>query len=667
MSILDLFKGSRRSPPPTQNFYVAKDEQGDAIYSDDIVSTVLAELERRRGDRVGYELQWTLNADFIAGHQNAEINMSRACIETEKPFGAHTPKEHRVYNRIAPLMDTRLANLMSVHYRMTVIPRTNELDDASKAKIGTKLLEYCQYETNFNDQINQLLQWCEIFGTAFTVSWWDKNKGDVIAEIAMQDENGEETEAVPVHLGDLAFGLLSPFEVFPASLTVQNVEDQHDIITEQVFDVDTIRDVWGLNLPGEEVETYIMTPQPDAMGGHGHNHVTFGVQRETREGAERVVTYYEKPTTKHPEGRMIVIVKDKIVFYGELPAGQMPIVAFKSREKPGLFFGSSPIEALIPLQRSYNELQNKIMDYAHLVVNAPMKSPVGSLDMDEIEAMGGIESGDIVEYNPQFGEPRFFEYPPFPSQLLQQRDQIAQDMEYTAGVSQLMVYGAAANSASGKAIENRREIDMTRMSLTADNIRNSVITMAKLWLKLNKAYSTGYRTMLVAGSDDMGGIWTWCADDINSYDVEFTAENELRYSADQQREDFMTAFQLGLFTDERGVVSEEIKRRAWELFKVGRLGDVRDIDDQQRKNAQREIKYFEEGVLPEEDKYADDSIHLEEHLRYVLSNDFRLMKERSPDWAAKLEEHIDQHMQKIAQKEQQQQQAMMMAAQNQGG
>lgn len=667
MSLLDLFRGAKRSPPAPQSFPLSRDEDGDLIFSDDIVSSILTELELRRADRTAYELQWTLNADFVAGHQNVDINVERGRLETELPMTARTPKERRVYNRIGPLMDTRLANLMSVRYAMTVLPRTSELEDAQKAKIGTKLLEYCQYETQFADKINQLLQWAEITGTAFTVSWWDKNRGDKIAEIAVE-ENGETSGPVPVRLGDLDFGLLSPYEVFPASLTVQNVEDQHDIITEQVFDVDVIRDVWGLDVPGETVQAYVMTPQPSAVSGHGHDHATFGVTREDREDSARVVTYYERPTTKHERGRMIVIIADRIVFYGELPAGVMPIVAFKSKEKPGLFFGTSPVEALIPLQRSYNELQNKIMDYAHVVVNAPMKVPAGSLDMDEIEALGGIESGDIIEYNPQFGTPSYFEIPSFPSEIIRQRDQLAQDMEYTAGVSQLMVYGAAANSASGKALDTRREIDMTRMSLTADNIRNAVIEMAKIWLRLNKEYSVGYRTMLIAGSDDMGGIWSWCADDINSYDVEFTAENELRYSADQQREDFMTAYQMGLFTDERGVVSEDMKRRAWELFRVGKLGDVRDIDDQQRKNAQREDRYFEDGVLPEDDKYADDAIHVEEHMRYALSNDFRLLKQRDPDWAAQMEAHIDRHMQKIAaQQKAKQAEAMAQMQAAQGG
>lgn len=348
----------------------------------------------------------------------------------------------------------------------------------------------------------------------------------------------------------------------------------------------------------------------------------------------------------------------------------MPIVAYKSKEIPGLFFGKSPVEALIPLQRSYNEIQNKIMDYIHVTVNAPLLTPMGSLDMDVMQALGGIESGDILEYNADRGEPHFMQYAPFSPLMTAQRDQIASDMEYTAGVSQLMVYGSAANSASGAALNTRREIDMTRMSLTADNIRDGVIEMAKIWLRLNKEYSVGYRTVLVAGDDDMGGIVTWCADDINSYDVEFTAENELRHSADQQREDFLQAFQLGLFTDDNGIVPKEIKRRAWELFQSGEFADVTDIDDQQRKNAQYEVVQFKSGIVPKEDQYADDTIHLEEHLKYALSNDYRVLRDKMPNWAKQLDQHIAEHRAKIQQKVQQQQMqqmAMMQQANMQRG
>ena len=214
MGLFDFLHGRAKEPREPPKFYVARDEAGDPIFSDDLVGELLRELEDRRTARAPYELQWTLNADFVNGNQNVDIDLVHNRLTMDGIDPAHTTKERRVYNRIAPLMDTRLANLMSVNYDMYVKPRTNEAEDAAKAKIGTKLLEYCQANTNFNGQINQLLQWAEICGTAFTISYWDKNAGEVIAEMAVGD-GVSESPTVPVRLGDLAFGLLSPYEVFP--------------------------------------------------------------------------------------------------------------------------------------------------------------------------------------------------------------------------------------------------------------------------------------------------------------------------------------------------------------------------------------------------------------------------------------------------------------------
>ena len=663
MGLLDFFRGQRKPErdPPAQP--IDRDEAGDVVFSDDLVSHIKEELEKRRTDRVLYELQWTLNANFLAGNQNCDIDLIQNTIRNDEPINKIS--ERRCFNRISPLMDTRLANLMSVKYDMVVLARTTEAEDTSKAKISTKLLEYCQNVTEFDRQMNDLLAWTELTGTAFTISYWDKNRGEVIGKLLVQsDDPAVDPVEQDVRVGDLAFGLLSPYEVFPESLNVQNVADQHDIIVEQVFDVDTIRDMWGVDIDPDKVESYELVPQPKGMTGHGYNNFTSGISRVEREGCQKVVTYLEKPTKKYPQGRMIVVIGEKLVYYGVLPCGEYPIKEFKSKERPGLFFGVSVIESLIPLQRSYNDLQNKILDYAEAVVNAAVITPTGSVDVDGIEYAGGIVPGMVLEYNPQFGgKPEYMQPGAFPDVIVRQRDQIAQDMEYTAGVSQLMVYGSAASSSSGKALDTRREIDMTRMSLTADNIRDGVIAMAKLWLRINKEYSVGYRTLQIAGSDEMGDVYTWCADDINSYDIEFSAENELRHSRDQQREDFLQAFQLGLFTDENGRIPQEIKRRAWELFRFGDMHDVMDIDDIQRKNAQRENAYLESGVIPNEIEPFDDSeIHLNEHVRYVLSNDFRLFKQKNPEYARLFEEHIKRHKELLEQQNQNRMMSAMMAA-----
>ena len=672
MSIIDkLLRSNTKDDLDAVQDVPVGGRDGETVYSEDVVDYIMTELERRRSDRAGYELQWTLNANFLAGHQNCDINAYRNVIEDESTV-TKTDKERRVYNRIAPLMETRHAHLMAINYDMVVNPRTAELDDYAKAKVSTKILEYCQAVTDFDKKKDKLISWAELTGTAFTLSYWDAAAGDVIgyANVPAVDENGiVMMRQEPVKSGELAFGLVSSYEVFPASLTIQEVEDQPNIIIEQVWDVDRIYDVYGIRVEGESVERYILTPTQTGVTGHGQSNATQGISRETKDDAARVVTYIEKPSRDFPKGRYIVVIRDKIVYYTDLPAGVVPLVAVKAKTVPGQFFGKSVIQDLIPLQRSYNKVVNKIHDFIDTIANNGWLLPEGSISNEEEIEEGGIESGATIIYNPAFGaKPELVRYPDPPSVVINERNQLSNDMEYVAGVSQLMVQGAAPSGIkSGVAIENLRDIDSTRMSLTGDNIRDGVISMAKIWLMLNKRYSVGYRTLRITGTDDIGYAYTWSAEDINSFDVEYTAENELRHSKDAQRQDFLQAMQMGLFLDDNGRMSRDFKRKAWEMFRIGNMDDVMTIDELQQKYARRENAYLEQGVIPTRTQYDDDAIHLDEHKRYAISMDYKLLQRNMPEYAKKFDEHIATHEAEIQKKQARQMQMAMAVQQNRGG
>ena len=666
MSFLDFLRGNGKKTDKPTSSPVTSNESGEVLYSDDIVSQITAELERRRSERAAYELQWTLNANFLCGHQNCEIDVLSNTVVVEEPV-EKADRERRVYNRIAPLMETRDANLGSVKYDMVVTPRTSEAEDVAKASVSTKLLKYLQSSVDFDRKSAQLRRWAEVCGTSFSLSWWDKEAGRAVgvevAEVETVGDNGEPViiqKTREIHEGDLAMGILTAYEVYPHSLVVEDIKEQHDIIIEQVLDVGEIRDRYGVNVEGESVEAYTMSPLPNATTGHGRNNAAFGVNKTTRDDCAKVITYLENPSKPYPRGRVIIIINDRLIHYGELPGGVMPVVVHKAKQVSGMFYGKSVIEDLIPLQRTYNNVMNKIVDNIATVVNNPVLTPAGSINIDAVE-QNGIESGSIIEYDPSKGKPEFMQYPNPPTVIFDMRSHLEQSMEYTAGVSQLMVYGAAASSSSGKALDTRREIDMTRMSMTADNLREGVIAMARIWLILNKSYSSGNRVINIAGRDDLSSVYTWSSEDINSFDVEFTAENELRHSKDQQKQNFIEALQLGLFTEADGRISQDVKRRAWELFRIGSFNDIMDIDDMQKKNADRENAYLESGVIPQRFKYDDDEIHIRQHLAYALSTDFRMLMKRAPEYAKLFDAHIEEHKEVLRSKAQQQQMAAMNA------
>ena len=231
---------------------------------------------------------------------------------------------------------------------------------------------------------------------------------------------------------------------------------------------------------------------------------------------------------------------------------------------------------------------------------------------------------------------------------MQERYNLKNEMEYVAGVSQLMVTGAApAGVTSGTAINNLREIDNTRLSLTGDHLRCAVLKLAALWLEIYKRYAVTRRILNYVGTNNIAKALVWSAEDIKSYDVDYLTENELLMSEEAQRENFLNAYRMGLFTDKNGAVPERVKLKALEAMKVGSYTDIMSINTLQMQTAQRENVFFERGVIPEVSEFDDHEIHIEEHLRYIMQMSFRILRHKKPEYAKAFEEHIKEHKNRI--------------------
>lgn len=636
------------------------DEDGRRFYAEDITAYIKKAITDAENERKPYELQWTLNSNFLSGHQNCAIRVSDETIQDCEPV--HYYDSHEVFNCIKPLIDTRTANLMSVNYLMSVNPMTSDLDDHEKAAVSTKLLRYTQMRVNFDSMKNTVIQYLERTGNAYILSWWDKNLGELAAIVENPENSPAQTE---LHDGDLSCGIISPYELFVSDIYKSTMQDQRFAITKQVMTKDEIFDRYGIKTDGRECDTYVVSPV-NGSGDFGIENATFTQSIKSQKDSEYVITYYEKPSRRYPDGRFAIMVGDYLIHYSSLPYDEIPITAIKCKEDAGSFYGKSAIEELIPLQRSYNGVKNRILDYYKRIAFPVLAVQYGTLPNIDDYLINGIEPGEILSYNGSV-KPNFIDYPNLPDGIMNEAAQLKSDMEYTAGVSQLMVYGQVSNGTSGKAIDSRREIDSTRMSLTAENIRNGVKEMAVVWLHIYKRYATGYRCCKVTGLNDIGGVITWCSDDITSYDVKFDTENELKYSEDNQKQAFLTAFQMGLFNDESGQVPKEVKDRAVEILKVGSFGGELSENELQNQAARRENSYFEAGIIPEISQYDDHEVHLAQHRKYVIQEAYFIKRRKMPELAAKFDEHIRQHAEALVQQKQSMMQQAQPQNQNQNG
>ena len=636
------------------------DEEGKTLFKEDIIKKVLDELQKRKTERSILEQQWTLNANFLVGNQYCEINPYRGDIEQLEPV--YDWLERETFNQIAPLIETRIANLKKINYMMKVKPATNELDDYAKAETSTSVLQHTQKVTDFEIKKNTAIHWNELTGNCFWLSWWDKDKGEkyAVEQIFGVDENGEQKSKETAYFqGDLDYGLITPYELYPESIFKQTIEAQRSIILEQVKTVDDIFDLYGVEVEGSNVESFELTPVGSG-GGYGYENTTVTIGHRTIDNAEKVITYFERPSKHKPNGQMIIIIGDEeLVYYGDLPYGRIPIIQTVCIEVAGQFFGKSTIERLIPIQRAYNGCVNRIHEYIKHIAIGSYITEEGSIDIEEYE-QNGQAPGAMLVYKQGSQAPIPIPNGVLPNEIMTERYNLKNDMEYAAGVSQLMVYGNTPSGVtSGTAISNLMEIDNTRLSLTGDHLRNSVRKLAILWLEIYKRYATTRRIVNYVGGNNIGKAIVWSNEDINSYDVDYVTENELLMSEDMQKQRFFDAYNMGLFTDKNGMIPPRVKQKALEYMKCGNYSDIMSIDQLQIQAAQRENVFFENGVIPEVSDFDEHEIHIEEHLRYVLQMDFQLLKNKKPEYAQALENHLRQHKEIVAQEEQQQMMAQM--------
>lgn len=629
----------------TERVVFDHDDDGVPLFKEDIIGTVLDDLEKRKAQRSPIEQKWTLNANFLVGNQYCEINPYRGDIAQLEPV--YDWLEREVFNQIAPLIETRIANLKKINYRMRVSPATNEFDDYAKAEVSTSVLQYVQKTSDFDSSKNTMIWWNELCGNCFFLSWWDKDKGDKYAEKIEIEIDGEtglpKQKRTEYRQGDLDYGLLTPYEIYPESVFKQTIEAQRSIILEQVKTVDEIYDLYDLKVEGTSVDTFTLTPIGSG-GGFGYENTVVSIGHRTQDNAAKVVTYFEKPSKHVPDGKMIIIVNgEHLVYYGGLPYGRIPITQVTCREVPGQFFGKSAIEDLIPRQRALNGCINRIHEYIKRIAIGSYLVEEGSIDIDEFEQEGQAPGAALV-YKSGTNKPDPVQIAMLPSELMQERYNLKADMEYAAGVSQLMVNGATPSGVtSGAAIDNLVEIDNTRLSLTGDHIRNAVRNLAILWLQIYKRYATTKRVINYVGNNDIGKAIIWSRQDINSYDVDYITENELLTSEDAQKQRFFDAYNMGLFTDVDGRIPERVKLRAIEFMKIGNYSEIMSLNTLQIQSAQRENVFFENGVIPEVSEFDEHEIHIDEHLRYFLQMDFQILKKNKPDYAKAFEAHIKQH------------------------
>lgn len=612
----------------------------DTVTQEQIVAEINDKLAQSKEDRRPFELQWELNTNYLLGNQYCDIDpFTGEIIQIEKAFWF---QEREVFNQIAPIAETRQAKLARVRPSMTVQPATNDFNDISTAKVSTSIVKATQRKVKMSQKITNATGWSEITGTVFYKNTWDFNSGKTIGII-----NGK-----PISEGDVNCYVTPPYEIYPEN-PFTSMEGQQWIIHKKAYHEDTVEELWGKRIQGKDIEVYSIGQSTTGTGGLGYNVTVPSVYPATKKNQVEVKEYYERPSKRYPEGRWIIIAENELLYYGSLPykngddqKRDFPFTRQVCIEHPGCFWGISIIERLIPIQRRYNAVKNRKQEYLNRIT-------IGVVDMEEDayvnqdEFEEGIGPGTILfrKRGADRAQSLSFGTESSLAEFANEEDRLLNEFILISGVSELSRNSEAPTGAgSGVALEILREQDETRLSLTAEHIRNAVLEQAKQWIRLYRQFVIGPRMDRLIGDGKDVLVTEWTKNDLTSDDIILDTENELSQSPAQRKQQVYDMLQAGLFNDpETGRLNRRMLNKIYEMLEMGNWESGLGVDELHIRRAQRENVFLDKNEMPEIWEIDDDEIHIEEHTRFMLSGEYVQLLERNPRMAQEMEMHLKMH------------------------
>lgn len=603
-----------------------------------IVNEVQKDFKSRQAERKSFEAQWRLNSNFLMGNQYCSINGINEVEDYDKQYFW---QEREVFNHIAPLYESRMAKLARVRPKMKVVPTSTQENDIKIAKMSKDIIESVYQKLNLNQVIQEVTKWSEICGTGFYKVLWDNLGGRIIAK----DNNN-----IDLYEGEVKVLAVPPYEIFPESSCSQNLEECSSIIHAKAYNVESIKNIWGIDVTPQDIDVFSLD-NSQIVGGLGYTGSTTKIINSVKPNHAIVIEKYEAPTIKYPNGRLIIVCQDKLLYMDELPylngvdgKRGFPFIRQISQEQAGCFWGCSVIERIIPVQRAYNAVKNRKHEFLNRLSMGILTVEDGSVDTDNLE-IEGLSPGKVLVYRQGANPPSIMSNASVPADFALEEERLLDEFSEISGISEIMRNNTLnSNSISGVALQLMIEQDDARLTATAENIKSSIKEVARQILRLYKQYASTPR--LCKLSNDEGGVDTFyfVNNDVSCEDIVFETENEIGETLAQKRSMIFELLNAGLLYDEEGKMSNSTRYKVLELLGFGIWENSVDLKTLQIKFADKEnLNLITNPKSVEVSEIDDHELHINEHIGFMLTKEFEEYKQKYPNIKDKFLNHIRMH------------------------
>ncbi|MGN0804190.1 MAG: hypothetical protein ACI4MS_02285 [Candidatus Coproplasma sp.] len=585
------------------------------IYEDkkrkEFIDGIYADFKRRQEERRLLERSWQLNLNFIAGNQYCDVN---PLGEVEEDNSGYYWQERRVFNYIAPVMETRCSRLTGLRPKLAVRSASDDDDDKRASALSSAILSASYEDCDLENAVTMATYWTEACGTAFYKVIWDSDAGNEI---------GITADGAKIKEGKVKVIAVSPFEIYPDSLSEEDLYSQPSIIHARAVPVSDIYLAYGVALEGRDIEDcFSLSPRISPAEGVFKQSAPKGVKH----GYEIVIEKYSRPTAENPEGRLTIVAGGELLYDGALPYvngdnGERiyPFVRQMCMPVLGNFFGKCIVERLIPVQRAYNAVKNRKHEFLNRISMGMIAVEDGSVDTDEL-CEDGLVPGKILIYRQGSTPPEMLTLGTIPAEFTEEEQRLEEEFAKISGTNDITQKANAYTSVtSATGLQLIIEQEEARMNVCYDQIKSALKSIGRLILRMYRQFATGNRLLRYAGKNGTLSVLNFKGSDISGDDVVLEADSDANLTPARRRVALYEMLDRGLFTDADGKLSPSIKAKLLETLGYNGYSAEKDLEELNALRCAEENEKLKGGTDCPIKEYDDHAVHVREHTAYLLS------------------------------------------------
>lgn len=555
-----------------------------------------AGLKQLRGPQFGY---W-LNHSYVLGDQWIYHNPQTNTLE---PFPHDDERIQATINRIWPASRTVIAKLVSRPLQFYVPPTGADDATIKAAKTAESILAAVHREHDWEGMREDAAWAAWKGGTGAMCVSWDPKAGTPLA----QREDGKE---------------------FGTGDTVEEALNITEFVVEPgVKNAETAR--WWIKavaLPPEQVQaTYNLktTPPADATAASTPfmrklMQISNSMDSEVLVPLTRVFTYYERPNPLRKEGKIAVVVDNKIVDQSKwlFPfKDKLNLVTFVETRIEGQWVGETVMKAARPVQNAINQSWSAIIEHMKLAGNARLPMPQSAID--QIDQLTDL-AGEIIPWPDGTEFPQWLSPPQMPQWWIEEPDRLRNELDDILGVHEVSRGDAPGRVESGLAISILVEQDSTPIGRLTKEMAGAFGRLAELVLRLFEANVTETRKAVVKTPGQPPKSMPWVGRELKGQVVaEVPLDSVMPRSRAAQEAQADKLLQMGLIT----TITEWARVADVPLDK-----DVLELVSPDVAKARRENATMALGVVQVPAAFDDHNIHVAEHLTFMKSAEWDLLK-----------------------------------------